>query len=153
MSPTDETLLSPEPEAIAIAPGVRIPVGELEMRGITGGGPGGQHVNRSATRVVLRWNLRTSRALTVVQRARVAAKLGARLDADGTLRIVAGEYRSQLQNRRAALERFTAILARALVIQPPRRPTKPTRGSVERRLDAKRQRSSTKRDRKFGGDD
>ncbi|MES2523626.1 MAG: alternative ribosome rescue aminoacyl-tRNA hydrolase ArfB [Gemmatimonadota bacterium] len=148
-----DALLPPEPEAIVVAPDVRIPVAEIELRGITGGGPGGQHVNRSATRVALRWNLQTTRALSAEQRARVADKLGSRLDADGTLRIVAGEYRSQLQNRRAAIERLVALLARALVVQPKRKATRPTHGSVERRLDAKRQRSDTKRGRRFDADE
>ena len=143
--------LAPEPEAIAVAPGVNIPVHEIELRGITGSGPGGQHVNRSATRVALRWNVHTTRALRDEQRARVVQRLGSRLDADGTLRIVAGEYRSQLQNRRAAVERLVAILARALVVQTARKATRPTRGSVERRLDEKRQRSDTKRRRREPG--
>ena len=141
---TDDELLPGEQEALAVAPGVRIPITELELRAITGGGPGGQHVNRSATRVVLRWSARTSRALRDEQRVRVLAKLASRLDADGVLRIVAGEYRSQLQNRRAALERLTAIVARALVVPKARRPTQPTRGSVERRLVDKRQRAQTR---------
>jgi ribosome-associated protein len=151
MTAADDGLLPPEPEAITVAAGVRIPVQEIELRGITGSGPGGQHVNRSATRVALRWNVRTTRALRDEQRTRVMQKLGARLDADGTLRIVAGEYRSQLQNRRAALERLVALISRALVVQAPRKPTRPTRGSVERRLDEKRQRSDTKRTRRFDG--
>ena len=149
----DDALLPPEPEAITVAAGVRIPVHEIEMRGITGSGPGGQHVNRSATRVALRWNVQSSRALKEEQRTRVMQKLGGRLDADGTLRIVAGEYRSQLQNRRAAIERLVAIISRALVVQAPRKATQPTRGSVERRLDEKRQRSDTKRGRRFDADD
>lgn len=148
MTSFDDALLPPEPEAITVAVGVRIPVQEIELRGITGSGPGGQHVNRSATRVALRWNVKTTRALKEEQRTRVMQKLGARLDADGTLRIVAGEYRSQLQNRRAALERLVALLSRALVVQAPRKPTRPTRGSVERRLDEKRQRSEIKRARR-----
>jgi ribosome-associated protein len=151
MNTTDESLLPPEPEALAVAPGVRIPVSEIELRGITGGGPGGQHVNRSATRVELRWNLRASSALTEPQRSRVSQKLGTRLDGDGTIRIVAGEYRSQLQNRRAALERLASILARALVVQAPRKATRPTRASVERRLDEKKKRGDTKRGRRFDG--
>jgi ribosome-associated protein len=153
MTGNDDALLPPEPEAIPVAPGVRIPVAELELRGITGGGPGGQHVNRSATRVALRWNVRTSGALTDAQRARVVQKLGNRLDADGTIRIVAGEFRSQLQNRRAAIERLVSIISRALVVQAPRKATRPTRASVERRLDEKRQRSDAKRRRRFDGDD
>ena len=151
VTPADDALLPPEPEAITVAAGVRIPVQEIELRAITGSGPGGQHVNRSATRVALRWNVATTRALKDEQRARVMQKLGTRLDADGTLRIVAGEYRSQLQNRRAAIERLVAIISRALVVQAARKATKPTRGSVERRLDEKRQRSDRKRERRFDG--
>lgn len=153
MTDQDESLLAPEPEAVDVAPGVRIPVSELELRGITGGGPGGQHVNKSATRVELRWNLRASSALTDAQRTRVMQKLGARLDGDGTIRVVAGEYRSQLQNRRAAVERLVSILARALVVQPPRKATRPTRASVERRLNEKRKQSDRKRDRRFDAND
>lgn len=153
MTATEESSLAPEPEAVDVAPGVRIPVSELELRGITGGGPGGQHVNKSATRVELRWNLRASTALTEAQRARVAQKLGARLDADGTIRVVAGEYRSQLQNRRAAVERLASMLARALVVQAPRKATRPTRASVERRLDEKRKQSDRKRRRRVDNED
>lgn len=147
----DDDALAPEPQAIEVAPGVRIPVGEVELRGITGGGPGGQHVNRSATRVSLRWNVATTRALRDEQRTRVMQKLGSRIDADGSLRIVAGEYRSQLQNRRAAIERLVSIVSRALVVQAPRKATKPTRGSVLRRLDEKRARSERKQGRRFDG--
>ena len=138
---------------IAVAPGVRIPEAELLVRAITGTGPGGQHVNRSATRIELRWNVRTTRALNEVQRARVMAKLASRLDGDGMMRIVAGEFRSQQQNRRAALERLTVVVGRALVVPPSRKATRPTRASVERRLDDKRRRADTKQDRRGGHDD
>jgi len=148
-----DSLLSPEPEAVRVTAHVRIPVSEIELRAITGSGPGGQHVNRSATRVVLRWNVRTTRALTDDQRTRVAGKLSSRLEADGTLRIVAGEYRSQQQNRRAAVERLVAIIERALVVQKSRKATKPTRGAIERRLTEKRQRSDTKRNRRSDAND
>ena len=138
---------------IDVAPGVRIPETELLVRAITGSGPGGQHVNRSATRIELRWNVRTSRALNEVQRARVMTKLASRLDRDGMMRIVAGEFRSQQQNRRAAFERLTAVVGRALVVPPSRKATRPTRASVERRLDDKRRRADTKQDRRGSHDD
>ncbi|MBU6366102.1 MAG: aminoacyl-tRNA hydrolase, partial [Gemmatimonadetes bacterium] len=118
---------------VVVVPGVLIPWAELTVRAITGSGPGGQHVNRSATRIVLTWHPATSQALSDAQRAHVVARLGSRLEADGTVRIVAGEHRSQQQNRRAALERLQRMVARALVVMPPRRPTRPTRGAVERR--------------------
>ncbi len=137
-----------ELEALVVAPGVVIAAQELEVRAITGSGPGGQHVNRSATRIELRWNVQHSRALREDQRTRVLTKLATRLDAEGTIRIVAGEYRSQQQNRRAAVERLAHLVARALIVAPPRRATRPTRASVERRLDTKRQRSDTKKQRR-----
>ena len=149
----DEEFLSPEPEALVVTPTVRIPVSELELRAITGSGPGGQHVNRSATRVVLRWNVRSTKALSDEQRTRVSAKLASRLDGEGAIRIVAGEFRSQQQNRRAALERLVAIVERALIVHKTRKATKPTRGAIERRLTEKRQRAHTKRDRRKGNDD
>ncbi len=154
-NPTDERepLVAPAPEGLDIAPGVRVPATELMLRAITGSGPGGQHVNRSATRIELRWNVRTTRALGEAQRARVLAKLASRLDGEGFLRIVAGEYRSQQQNRRAALERLVHAVSRALIVPPSRKATRPTRSSVERRLDEKRRRSDTKQQRRGDHDD
>lgn len=136
-----------------IAQGVAIPLDELAIRAITGGGPGGQHVNRSATRVVVSWNVQTTRALRDEQRARVREKLASRLDGDGTLRIVAGEYRSQMQNRRAALARLQQIVARALVVPRTRKATRPSRGAVEERLNVKRQRSERKQQRRRDHDE
>lgn len=133
---------------VAVVPGVLIPWAELTVRAITGSGPGGQHVNRSATRIVLTWHPAASSALSEAQRAHVVARLGSRLEGDGTLRIVAGEHRSQQQNRRAAMDRLQRMVARALVVTPPRRPTRPTRGAVERRLSEKRQRGARKQERR-----
>ena len=102
----------------------------------------------SATRIALSWNVRQTRALDDAQRERVLGVLGSRLDSEGVIRIVAGEYRSQLQNRAAASERLAHLVARALVVPKSRKATKPTRASVQRRLDEKRQRSNIKRERK-----
>lgn len=151
--PPEDEALAPEPAGLDVAPGVRIPATELELRAVTGSGPGGQHVNRSATRIELRWNVRTSRALREEQRARVMAKLSSRLDADGHIRIVAGEYRSQQQNRRAALDRLVSVVARALIVAPTRKATKPTRASVTRRLDEKKRRGDTKQQRRRDHED
>lgn len=130
---------------VQIAPGVFIAPGELQLQAMTGGGPGGQHVNRSATRVTVRWNVRESRSISDDQRARIIRALASRIDSDGWLRITAGEFRSQHQNRRAAMERLSGLVARALVVPKARKATKPTRASIERRLDAKRRRSDRKR--------
>lgn len=138
---------------LPIAPGVAIPLDELVIRAISGGGPGGQHVNKSATRVAVQWNVRTTQALREEQRTRVLEKLASRLDGEGTLRIVAGEFRSQQQNRRAALERLQQLLARALIVPRTRKATRPSRGAVQERLDEKRRRSRTKQQRRRDHDD
>lgn len=140
-------------DGIPVASGVFIPLAELQVSAISGGGPGGQHVNKSATRVSIQWNVQTSRALREDQRERVLNKLGSRLDSDGAIRIVAGEYRSQQQNRRAAFERLQQLIARALVVPRVRRATKPTFGSVQERLSTKKQRSQTKQQRRRPIDD
>jgi ribosome-associated protein len=145
--------MSSNDDALIVAPGVQIPLAELQITAISGGGPGGQHVNKSATRIAVQWNARTSRALRDEQRERVLDKLASRLDSDGALRIVAGEFRSQQQNRRAALERLQQLISRALVIPRTRRATKPTRGSVLDRLSEKKQRSATKQQRRRPADD
>jgi ribosome-associated protein len=144
----------PDPaDGLTVAPGVHIPAAELQVSAITGGGPGGQHVNKSATRVAVQWNVRTTRALRDDQRERVLLKLASRLDSEGTIRIVGGEFRSQQQNRRAAFERLQQLVARALVVPRPRKATRPTFGSVQERLSTKRQRSQTKQQRRRPLDD
>jgi ribosome-associated protein len=144
---------APESDALEITPQVRIPMHELVLTAISGGGPGGQHVNKSATRIALQWNVRTTQSLREEQRARVLQQLASRLDTDGQLRIVAGEYRSQQQNRRAALERLQQLVARALIVPRTRKATKPSRGAVQERLTDKRKRAETKRRRRQDHDD
>ena len=140
-------------DGLTVAPGVHIPAAELQVSAISGGGPGGQHVNKSATRVAVQWNVRTTRALREDQRERVLLKLASRLDSEGMIRIVGGEFRSQQQNRRAAFERLQQLVARALVVPRPRKATRPTFGSVQERLSTKRQRSQTKQQRRRPLDD
>lgn len=131
----------------------RIPATELALRATRAGGPGGQHVNTSSTRVEVTWNLRTSSAVTDHQRARLEEKLASRMDSTGTVRVVAADTRSQTQNRALALERLARMLRDALVVPKVRRATKPSRASKQKRLDAKKRRSGVKRDRRFRGDD
>jgi ribosome-associated protein len=139
-------------DGLSVTPHVTIPEAELQVQAISGSGPGGQHVNRSATRIAMMWNVRHSRALDDMQRERVLGVLGSRLDSDGFIRIVAGEYRSQLQNRTAARERLAQLVARALVVPKSRKATKPTRASVQRRLNEKHQRATIKRERNHRDD-
>jgi ribosome-associated protein len=148
-----EDVDAPSTFRIVLTPTLAVLPHELVVRAITGGGPGGQHVNRSATRVEVRWNVRRSASVTDEQRARLVAQLGGRLSDDGTLRVVAGEHRSQQQNRRAAVERLRVLVARSLAVAKSRTATKPTRGSVERRHEGKRQQAKRKAGRRFRADD
>jgi ribosome-associated protein len=125
-----------------------IPRSELEFRATRSGGPGGQHVNTSSTRIELLWNLHTSRALSDEQRERLRQRLASRTDADGFVRVVSSENRSQLRNREAAENRLAGILRRALVKPRKRIPTRPSRASREARLKDKRMRSERKRMRR-----
>ncbi len=130
---------------IRITPALSLPRRELSFRASTAGGPGGQHVNRSATRVELRWNVLESPSLTDHQRALLAGRFAGRMDRAGRIRLVSGERRSQLLNREAVEERFVRLLAAALQQPRPRKKTKPTRASVQRRIKTKKHRSDTKR--------
>lgn len=132
---------------------LEIPRSELSFRATRAGGPGGQHVNTSSTRVELLWALGRSRAVTPEQRARLAAKLRGRLDAEGNVRVVGSDHRSQARNRAAAEERLAAILRAALAVPRPRRKTRPSRAAVEKRLSSKRRASEKKRERRPRYDD
>jgi ribosome-associated protein len=133
---------------LAVRDGIVIPRDELVVRATRAGGPGGQHVNTSSTRIEVVWNVARTRALDEDQRQRVLSRLASRVDADGDLRVVAADSRSQRQNRTAAESRLVALVSRALVVPKRRRPTRPTAASVRQRLDGKRRRADTKRQRR-----
>jgi ribosome-associated protein len=137
---------------LAVNSSLSIPDGELVVRATRAGGPGGQHVNTSSTRVEVTWNIDRTQALDGETRARVRARLGKRVDADGDVRVVASNSRSQRQNRAAAESRLAALIAHALVVPKRRRPTRPTAASKRARLDDKRRRSDKKRLRRDGSD-
>jgi len=126
---------------------VAIPVAELDVRTGPSGGPGGQHANRSHTRVEVRFDVEASPSLGPRQRARVLERLGP------VVRVVADDERSQARNRALAFERLGVRLAAALHVDPPRRPTKPSKGAVERRLGSKRRQAIRKRERGRPDDD
>lgn len=134
-------------DVVVINETLAIPEGELQFRFSTGGGPGGQHVNKTATRVTLLFDVANSPSLDEETRVRMLDRLAARLDRRGLLHIDVQESRSQWQNRMTAIARFQKVLAEALVEQPERRPTRPTRQSREERLEEKRRRSEVKRAR------
>ncbi|MFC1639728.1 alternative ribosome rescue aminoacyl-tRNA hydrolase ArfB [Gemmatimonadota bacterium] len=126
----------------------QIPDAELSFRATRAGGPGGQHVNQTSTRVEVRWQVTTSTSLTETQRARLLDKLGSRIDSRGYIRVVAEERRSQLRNREAAVERLNELVQAALKTPKPRRKTKPPASANRKRLDEKRQRSIQKQQRR-----
>jgi len=133
---------------IVVSPTLVIPPNELTFRATRAGGPGGQHVNTSSTRIELLWDVTHSTVITEEERSRLLEKLAARLDAEGMVRVVASDRRSQAQNRQAAAERLAGIVKQALVVPRKRRKTRPPAASREQRLSQKRQRSERKRDRR-----
>jgi len=117
---------------------------ELTYRAVRGSGPGGQHVNKTSTRVELRWSLWESASFSESEKQRLAAKLRARLTTDGELILADHSSRSQHRNRDAVTKRFYALLAEAFRREKPRKKTKPTNASKRRRLESKRRRSQVK---------
>ena len=133
---------------LPVSASISIPRSELSYRASRAGGAGGQHVNTSSTRIELLWNVRTSSALDEDSRARVLEILASRIDGEGGIRVVASARRSQSQNREAAEARLVELVAQALVLRKRRKPTKPSRGAKEARLNEKKKRGDTKRQRR-----
>jgi ribosome-associated protein len=124
---------------------VAIPQDEIELSFSTSSGPGGQHANRSATRVDLQWNVESSRALGPRQKERVRARLRHRLDSAGNVRLSSDIHRSQLRNRQEVIRRLHDLVAEAVIVPRKRVPTAASKGSVERRIRGKKRRSETKK--------
>lgn len=135
-------------DGIVVSPTLTIPRTELQVRASRAGGPGGQHVNTSSTRIELLWDLTHSHAVNREARLRLLTKLAARLDAEGMVRVVASDRRSQAQNREAAEERLASIVRQALVVPKTRKATRPTAASREKRLTEKKKRGERKRSRR-----
>lgn len=129
----------------------QIPREELIARATRSSGAGGQHVNKTSSRIQLSWNVATSAALDDAQRERLLHKLSSRLTADGTLTVSVSDTRSQHRNREIAEERLEEVVRAALVVPKKRKPTKPSRAAKERRLDEKKIRSQKKKNRRNTG--
>jgi ribosome-associated protein len=135
-------------EDLAVRGSVSIPEAELRWRFSRSSGPGGQGVNTADSRVELLLDIATSTAFTDDQRARLLRRLSHRL-VDGVLTVVASEHRSQLRNREAASARLAGLVASAIAPPPRvRRATRPSKGSVERRIASKKRRGEVKRGRR-----
>ena len=128
-------------DRLIVTSGVRIPRHELDVKFSASGGPGGQHANKTATRAELTFDVEASAAFSDAQRDRVRARLGS------VVRVVADDARSQLRNRTIAEERLADRLRAALRVEAPRRATRPTKGSQQRRITTKKQRGDVKRAR------
>ncbi len=125
-----------------------IPPSELRFRTARSGGPGGQHVNKTSTKVEVLWNVARSESLSEAQRELLLAKLSSRIDVRGMLRVASTDSRSQLQNRETAVDRINEIVRMALRVPKPRKKTRTPKRAVERRLAQKKKRAETKDRRK-----
>jgi len=137
---------------IVITPNLEIPDREVDFRTSPSSGPGGQHVNRTHSRVTLEFDVAGSASLDEIQKRRILSRLATRIDRRGILRMRSQKHRSQAANRRELVLRFAAVLAEALAPRKRRRPTRPTRSSKKRRLEQKRRRGEVKRLRGGSGD-
>ena len=138
---------------LVIAHGIEIPDEELIVTASRSGGPGGQHVNKTATRVMIRFVIAESPSLSPEVRATLLTRLGRRVLADGSVRVVAQDSRSQFTNRKTAMARLEALLADALKPRVPRVATRVPRSSRAARRDTKRRRSDVKSGRGRVGSD
>jgi ribosome-associated protein len=137
-----------ETPSLDVSPALRLPLAELEYRASRSGGPGGQHVNTSSTRVEVWWDVAASPSLSEAQRVRLLSRLASRLDGTGRLRLVSSGTRSQLRNREEVTERLRELVAKALVVPKARKRTRPSRAAKAARLEQKRRRAAVKRDRR-----
>ncbi len=135
-------------DEIVINEKVRIPLSELQYRFSTSSGPGGQHTNKAATRVTLLFDVAQSPSLDDETRRILLKRLTAYLDKEGVLQLHVQDSRSQHQNREIANGRFRDILAAALIRRKRRRPTRPSRAAVEKRLQTKKRQSQRKKERR-----
>lgn len=140
-------------KALRIDSRVTLPAADLAARAVRSSGPGGQNVNKVASKVELRFDLAGTRALAADVKARLQELARGRLDADGQVVVVSQAERDQPRNLEDARAKLAALVARALTPPRPRKKTRPTAGSRERRLDAKARRGAAKRDRRPSRDD
>ena len=126
----------PDDAMLRVSPELLLPLAELEFRATRSGGPGGQHVNTSSTRVEVSWDVAGSPTLTSTQRDRLLMRLASRLDGSGHLRLVSSSSRSQLRNKEDVIARLRELVAEALVVPKNSKSTKPSRAAKAARLES-----------------
>jgi ribosome-associated protein len=144
---------APAESGIRVNKGLSIPRSELTVRTTRASGAGGQHVNKTESRVEVVWNVATSLALDEDRRGRLLERLAGRLTGEGELRVVASDTRSQLQNRELAEGRLAEVVRRALIVPKVRKATRPSRAAKEARLTEKKRQGDKKRVRRRPLDD
>ena len=133
---------------LEVLPGLLIPDAELQVRRTRSSGPGGQNVNKVSTRVELFFDVAQSEVLSAWQKRRILSQLATRISKEGVLRVASQAERTQARNEARARQRLVELLAAALHVARKRRATRPTRASVQRRVQTKKQRADTKRKRR-----
>ena len=133
------------PDDIPVSNRFTIPGSELDVQASRSGGPGGQHANTTASRIQLRWNVRTSSSLSDGRRELILEHLASRIDGDGVLQVTVDTHRSQHRNRQEAAERLADLVRGALRPRKKRKKTRRTRSSNEKRLRKKKQRGRIKK--------
>jgi ribosome-associated protein len=132
---------------------IEVPLSEISITFVRSSGPGGQHVNKTSTQAELTFDLGHSPSIPESDRQWLVARLATKLDSHGVLRITSQEYRSQLRNKRVALEKLEQLLQTAIHRPKKRKKTRPTRSAVEKRLSSKKKDSEKKKMRSHRGDD
>lgn len=135
-------------ENVVIKEGIEIPAHELEITASRAGGPGGQHVNKTSSKITVRWNVKNTSALTDEQKARVLEKLQSEITLDGDIIIQSSSSRSQGDNKKEALARLAQKIKQALHVAKKRMKTKVSKAAKEKRLTQKKQHSAIKKMRK-----
>jgi ribosome-associated protein len=140
------------PLMLIVTPKLQIPMREFTFTFVRSGGPGGQNVNKLSTKAVLRWPMRTSKSLPDAVRSRFLTKFGNKLTTDGDLLITSQRFRDAGRNTADCLQKLRCMLSSVAETPKQRRPTKPTKASVRRRLDQKLHQSGRKRQRRMSDD-
>lgn len=138
---------------IAVGPGIAIPFQELEIRYVRSSGPGGQNVNKTSTKAVVRWNIRGAASVRDDVKARFVEAFGSRVTTAGDILLTSDRFRDQPRNLQDCLERLASMLRSVAVAPRKRRPTRPGRGAIERRIQTKKSRGALKSSRRTSDGD